>query len=204
MGNSMIKYFYSILFITILTSNYIKTADRPFRVTQCSPDLTYNRGAVWNLQAAQDHVPPMFGVHTQQPSVQIINNNNGSSNSDKLKKATGIMAIIGGAVAVGKYIYSYVEFGQQVVDVSQQAIDLQKQQQKLQERALQESALRTQAQNEVNDLNRQFSMEAHEAHAAINSLSLQQLHLMAIAEEEEGSPSRYFRDRYAAALVAKK
>lgn len=213
----MIKYLVSILLMSLMLSPIIINAsgERPFRVTMCSPDLRYNRGAIWAMQEAPHYMPSQRNASSNnfsnsssyQPAPTIINNYYGKKKQGKEglstgQKAAGIGAIIGGLVAVGKYIYSYVEFGQQVVDVGQQAIDAQKNQQKLEEKKLQQEALKTQAQNEANDLNREFNEEAHEAHAALQGLSITQLHLLAVSEEESGSGSTYFRKKYGMALLA--
>jgi len=44
------------------------------------------------------------------------------------------------------------------------------------------------------------SNEAKKAHTAVQRMSLDQLYILATQEQEANSPSRYFRDRYEAAL----
>jgi hypothetical protein len=209
----MIRSSISISLMSLLATASIINAssERPFRVTMCSGSTNYNRGPIWSMQEAPHYMPSQRNASSNnssyQPAPTVINNYYGKKKQGKDglsngQKAVGIAGLIAGTVSICKYLYSYVEFGQQVVDVGQQAVDAQKQQQNLEEKKIQQEALKTQAQNEANDLNREFNDEAHEAHAALQGLSIAQLHLLAVSEEESGTGSTYFRKRYGMALLA--
>lgn len=192
----MIKYYSILLFISLAANNLISSGNR---ATMCSPDITYNRGAVWNMQAAQDFIPntrsdsmfnPAFGYwnatnnsnNSVNSAPNVISNSGSASTGEKIQQATGILAAIGGIIAVGKWAWKYVEFGKEVVDVGQQALDLKKQEQRLKERELQQSAIGVQALNEANDLNREINEDAYRAQAAVNSLSIEELTELAMNE----------------------
>lgn len=46
-----------------------------------------------------------------------------------------------------------------------------------------------------------LGQEAHEAHIAVSSLSLMQLYLLSVSEEESNSSCHFFRDKYAIELA---
>jgi hypothetical protein len=123
------------------------------------------------------------------------------SSENKDSNLGGAIALLGAVATVGKLGWDWWCAGEKVLDVAQDAINTKKRQQDLQEKELQQKARDTQARNEANDLNRELSEEAHEAQAAIATMSLTQIHLMAVAEEEANSTSRFFRDKYVAELA---
>jgi hypothetical protein len=201
----MTKYFSILLSIGFVSNGLIASSNR---ATMCSPDL-YGRGTIYNMQSTQDLMPstpsnlpypPAFNPAAghwnlkQDTSVSTT-----VSTTERIGQATGVLTVIGGIIGLGKWTWDHIGFGQQVVNVGQQAVDIAKKEQYLKEKDLQQSAIALQAQNEANDLNREINEDAYRAQAALNSLTREQLVELAMDEmrnELKGTPTgTHFRTR---------